>query len=165
MNMSFTEIIYNWIYACGMGVVTALVLIGIPAVIGTLMEKHKLEHEFFNMIIDRLKKETGEERLRVFTFSFISHLPKIKIPDLVEKLKNAPEKTFDKLFHMYLYSPIDMLIYSIAFGLLGIDRFMLKDYKMGILKLLSTIASGTLIFFLFFNNAGLASFLSDQITI
>jgi len=164
MNMSFTEIVYNWIYACGMGVVTALVLIGIPAVIGTLMEKHKNEHEFFNMIIDRLKKESAEERLRVFTFSFISHLPKVKIPDIVGKLKNAQEKTFDKIFHMFLYSPIDMLIFSIAFGLLGVDRFMLKDYKMGILKLITTIASGTLIFFLFANDANLAYFLNDQIT-
>jgi len=59
--MNLIEILYNWAYACGMGLVTALVVIGIPAVIGTLMETNKKKKDLLKVQADRAKDLLAEQ--------------------------------------------------------------------------------------------------------
>jgi len=40
-KMTILEIFWNWIYACGMGAVTALALIGIPTLIIILVSRSR----------------------------------------------------------------------------------------------------------------------------
>ena len=66
------------------------------------------------------------------------------IPIIRQKLENASEETFLTLQAVELKDPTILLIISILLGSLGIDRFMLGDVGMGILKLLTLGCCGIL---------------------
>jgi len=66
------------------------------------------------------------------------------IPILRSKLEKADETTFLSVQSCELKDPTTLLLVSIFLGSLGIDRFMLGDTGMGILKLLTCGCCGIL---------------------
>ena len=66
------------------------------------------------------------------------------IPIIRQKLENASDDVFVSLQAGDLKDPTVLLIISILLGSLGIDRFMLGDVGMGILKLLTLGCCGIL---------------------
>lgn len=66
------------------------------------------------------------------------------IPILRSKLEKADEATFLSIQACELKDPTTLLIISILLGSLGIDRFMLGDIGVGILKLLTGGCCGIL---------------------
>ncbi len=66
------------------------------------------------------------------------------IPIIRQKLENADETTFLSVQACELKDPTVLLIISVFLGSLGIDRFMLGDIGMGILKLLTFGCCGIL---------------------
>lgn len=56
---------------------------------------------------------------------------------LKEKLENMSEEKFEKLQKIKLKDPSYILFISIFFGWFGVDRFMLGDILIGIIKLLT----------------------------
>ena len=65
------------------------------------------------------------------------YFPIEKMVYLKEKLKNIDEDKFNLLSCVELKDPTTLLLVSIFLGVLGIDRFMIGDTGMGILKLLT----------------------------
>ncbi len=63
---------------------------------------------------------------------------------LKEKLLSAEDSKFELLSMIELKNPMTMLIISIFLGSLGVDRFMLGDTGMGIVKLLTGGCCGIL---------------------
>ena len=59
------------------------------------------------------------------------------IPIIRQKMENASEDTLLTLQATELKDPTTVLLISIFLGTLGIDRFMIGDIGMGILKLLT----------------------------
>ncbi len=59
------------------------------------------------------------------------------IPIIRQKMENASEETLLTLQATELKDPTTVLLVSIFLGGLGIDRFMIGDVGMGILKLLT----------------------------
>lgn len=59
------------------------------------------------------------------------------IPIIRQKMENASDDTFLTLQSTELKEPTTVLLISIFLGSLGIDRFMIGDTGMGILKLLT----------------------------
>lgn len=59
------------------------------------------------------------------------------IPIIRQKLENASDEVFLSLQATELKDPTTLLLVSIFIGAFGIDRFMLGDVGMGILKLLT----------------------------
>ncbi len=59
------------------------------------------------------------------------------IPIIRQKMESAPEDTLLTLQATELKDPTTVLLVSIFLGTLGIDRFMIGDIGMGILKLLT----------------------------
>lgn len=66
------------------------------------------------------------------------------IPIIRQKLENADETTFLSVQSCDLKDPTVLLIISVLLGSLGVDRFMLGDIGMGILKLLTLGCCGIL---------------------
>ena len=68
-----------------------------------------------------------------------------------EKLLAADESKFDQLAAVELKDPTTLLLVSIFLGSLGIDRFMLGETGMGVLKLLTAGVCGVLTIIDWFN--------------
>lgn len=66
------------------------------------------------------------------------------IPIIRQKLEKADETSFLSVQACELKDPTTLLLVSIFLGTLGIDRFMLGDVGMGILKLLTCGCCGIL---------------------
>lgn len=66
------------------------------------------------------------------------------IPVIRQKLENTDETTFLSVQACELKDPTALLIASILLGSFGIDRFLLGDIGMGILKLLTCGCCGIL---------------------
>ena len=66
------------------------------------------------------------------------------IPILRQKLENASDDMMITLQATELKDPTTILLVSIFLGTLGIDRFMIGDIGMGILKLLTAGLCGIL---------------------
>lgn len=66
------------------------------------------------------------------------------IPIIRQKLEKADDTTFLSIQSCELKDPTTLLLISIFLGTLGIDRFMLGDTGMGILKLLTCGCCGVL---------------------
>ena len=66
------------------------------------------------------------------------------IPYIRQKLENANDQTFFTLQSCELTDPTTILLISIFLGSLGIDRFMVGDTGMGVLKLLTGGCCGIL---------------------
>ena len=72
------------------------------------------------------------------------YFPAERIPMLREKLLSLPEDREMIVMGTELKDPTTMLLISIFLGSLGVDRFMLGDTGMGILKLLTGGCCGIL---------------------
>ena len=90
-----------------------------------------------NVVIDKQKVD-------MFIMSNQKYFPAEKIMFLKEKLYKIDETKFSMISCMDFKDPTTFLLVSIFLGSLGIDRFMLKDTGMGILKLLTGGCCGIL---------------------
>lgn len=66
------------------------------------------------------------------------------IPIIRQKLENASDDSFLVVQSTELKDPTTLLLVSIFLGTLGVDRFMLGETGMGILKLLTAGCCGVL---------------------
>mgnify|MGYP004560610341 FL=1 len=72
------------------------------------------------------------------------YFPEEKIMYLKDKLRTMDEEKFNLISTIEFKDPNTLLLISIFLGTLGIDRFMLGDTGMGILKLLTAGLCGIL---------------------
>ena len=66
-----------------------------------------------------------------------NHFPDTKTIYLKEKLLASDEKTYALLLTIPLRNPKLFFFISLFFGLFGLDRFLLGEFGMGVLKLLT----------------------------
>ena len=78
-----------------------------------------------------------QQKIDMYIMSNQKYFPADKIYYLREKLKNIDDNKFALLSTIELKDPTTNLIVSLFLGSLGIDRFMIGDTGMGILKLLT----------------------------
>lgn len=79
----------------------------------------------------------NKQRIDLYLATNAKYFEPSAIPILRQKLENATDDTFLMLQASDMKDPTVMLIISLLLGSLGIDRFMLGDTGMGILKLLT----------------------------
>lgn len=79
----------------------------------------------------------NKQRIDLYLVTNAKYFETSAIPILRQKLENATDDTFLMLQSSDMKDPTVMLIISLLLGSLGIDRFMLGDTGMGILKLLT----------------------------
>ena len=85
-----------------------------------------------------------QQKVDMFIMTNQKYFPQEKIIFLKEKLLAADEAKFNMISILDLKDPTVLLLVSIFLGYLGIDRFMLGDIGMGVLKLLTWGLCGVL---------------------
>ena len=77
------------------------------------------------------------QKVDMFIMTNQKYLPAEKIVFVKQKLLEADESKFTLVSAVEFKDPTTILLVSIFLGALGIDRFMLGDIGLGILKLLT----------------------------
>ena len=85
-----------------------------------------------------------QNKVDMYIMTNQKYFPAEKIMYLKEKLAAMDENKFTMVSTVELKDPTTLLLVSIFLGSLGIDRFMLGDTRMGILKLLTGGCCGIL---------------------
>lgn len=84
------------------------------------------------------------QKVDMYIMTNQKYFPAEKIMYLKEKLSTADESKFSLISTIELKDPTTLLLISVFLGALGIDRFMIGDIGMGILKLLTCGLCGVL---------------------
>jgi TM2 domain-containing membrane protein YozV len=77
------------------------------------------------------------DKADMYIISMGKYFPADRIPALKDQLLQLNERQFSLIMAQDLKNPTSMLIISLFLGFLGVDRFMLNQIGMGILKLLT----------------------------
>ncbi|HHZ14083.1 MAG TPA: TM2 domain-containing protein [Clostridiales bacterium] len=77
------------------------------------------------------------QKLDMFIMTNQKFFPSEKIMYLKERLRDIDDEKFSLISTIELKDPTTILLVSIFLGTLGIDRFMIGDTGMGVLKLLT----------------------------
>lgn len=97
-----------------------------------------------NKVIKNGEQTVDKQKVDMFLMSNQKYFPTEKMMYLKDKLYRLTEDKFALLATIELKDPTTILIVSLLIGAWGIDRFMLKDTGMGILKLLTGGCCGIL---------------------
>lgn len=90
------------------------------------------------------KVYVDRQKVDIFLMSNQKYFPAEKVVFLREKLYAIDESRFMMVSAIELKDPTTMLLISLFLGAWGVDRFMMKDTGMGILKLLTCGCCGVL---------------------
>ena len=85
-----------------------------------------------------------QDKVDTYIMTNQKYLPAEKVVFLKQKLLETDETKFSLVSAVEMKDPTTLLLVSIFLGTLGIDRFMLGETGMGILKLLTVGLCGVL---------------------
>lgn len=85
-----------------------------------------------------------QQKIDMFIMTNQKYFPAEKIMYLKDKLRTIDDEKFSLISTIELKDPTTLLLVSLFLGALGVDRFMLGDTGMGILKLLTGGCCGIL---------------------
>ncbi|NLD87403.1 MAG: TM2 domain-containing protein [Clostridiales bacterium] len=85
-----------------------------------------------------------QQKIDMYIMTNAKYFPEDKIFYLKEKLRTMDDEKFSIIATIEMKDPTTLLLISIFLGSLGVDRFMLGDTGMGILKLLTVGCCGIL---------------------
>ena len=85
-----------------------------------------------------------QQKIDMFIMTNQKYFPAEKMVYLKDKLRTLDDEKFSLISTMEFKDPTTLLLISIFLGGLGIDRFMLGDTGMGVLKLLTGGCCGVL---------------------
>lgn len=88
--------------------------------------------------------EMDQQKIDMFIMTNQKYFPSEKIMYLKDKLRTMDENKFSLISTIEFKDPTTLLLVSIFLGALGVDRFMIGDTGMGILKLLTCGGCGIL---------------------
>lgn len=78
-----------------------------------------------------------KSKIDLFFAGHVERFPENKLLILKEKLERQPDDRFYTLQTAKTHSPLLMLFMSFSLGLIGVDRFLLGQIGLGILKLIT----------------------------
>ena len=85
-----------------------------------------------------------QQKIDMYIMTNQKYFPEEKIVYLKDRLRTMDEEQFSLISTIEMKEPTTLLLVSIFLGTLGIDRFILGDTGMGILKLLTAGCCGIL---------------------
>ncbi len=78
-----------------------------------------------------------QQKIDMYIMTNQKYFPAEKIMYLKDKLRTIDEEKFSLVSTVEMKDPTTILLISLFLGTLGVDRFMLGDTGMGVLKLLT----------------------------
>lgn len=78
-----------------------------------------------------------EDKINLFLISKSNYFPDEKLPEIKNILNNMNDNQFFLLESLDLPNPQMVFFISLFFGILGVDRFLLGNILLGILKLIT----------------------------
>lgn len=78
-----------------------------------------------------------QNKVDMFLMSNSEYFPEENMMLIRERLQSLPDESFVQLSTMQFKSPVVMLVVSLFVGGLGVDRMMLGEVGLGVLKLLT----------------------------
>lgn len=81
----------------------------------------------------------NEALINMFLLNNKRYLPSSKMLIIKEKLRRLDDSRFDQLLTVEFKDPISVFLYSIFFGAIGVDRFVIGSIGIGILKLITCL--------------------------
>ena len=100
--------------------------------------------EMYEMNSQAEQPYVDKQKVDMFMMANLKYFPTEKIMFLKEKLYHMDESRFAMVSCVELKDPTTLLLISLFLGSLGVDRFMLKETGMGVLKLLTLGCCGVL---------------------
>lgn len=85
-----------------------------------------------------------QQKIDMFIMTNQKYFPEEKLMYLKDKLRTIDEQKFSLVSTIEFKNPTTILLISLFLGAFGIDRFMIGDTGIGILKLLTLGACGIL---------------------
>ncbi len=85
-----------------------------------------------------------QQKVDLFIMTNKDYFPEDKMLYIKDKLQALPEEKLSLISTLSFKSPTTILLVSVFLGSLGIDRFMVGDTGMGVLKLLTGGVCGIL---------------------
>ncbi|MBE6915848.1 MAG: TM2 domain-containing protein [Ruminococcaceae bacterium] len=85
-----------------------------------------------------------QQKIDMYIMTNQKYFPAEKIMYLKDKLRTMDEEKFSLISTIEMKDPTTLLLVSLFLGVLGVDRFMIGDTGMGILKLLTCGVCGIL---------------------
>ena len=76
-----------------------------------------------------------KEKIDQFLAAQVANLPAEAMTEIRERLEAADDSKFDELQMLQFKNPTTMMLIAWLLGCYGVDRFMLKDTTMAIVKL------------------------------
>ncbi len=90
------------------------------------------------------RRFVDKQKVDMFMMSNQKYFPSEKIMFLKDKLYHMDEDHFSMISCIELKDPTTLLLISLFLGSFGVDRFMIKQTGMGVLKLLTLGCCGVL---------------------
>lgn len=81
----------------------------------------------------------NEALINMFLLNNKKYLPSSKMLVIKEKLRRLDDSKFDQLMTMDFKDPLTAFLFSIFFGAIGVDRFVIGSIGIGILKLITCL--------------------------
>ena len=103
-----------------------------------------------------------QQKIDMYIMTHEKYFPAEKIAYLRERLTNVEDSKFSIITSAEMKDPTTLLIISVLLGVWGVDRFMVGDMGMGILKLLTGGCCGILAIMDWFTISGKAKELNYQ---
>ena len=100
--------------------------------------------EMYEMNNQAAPQYVDKQKVDMFMMSNQKYFPTEKIMFLKDKLYRMDESRFSMISCIELKDPTTFLLISLFLGSWGVDRFMLKETGMGVLKLLTGGCCGVL---------------------
>ena len=85
-----------------------------------------------------------KQKVDMYVMNNAKYFDSSSIPFIRQRLESMSDESFMKLQYIEFKDPTTLLIISILVGSLGVDRFMLGETGMGVLKLLTGGCCGVL---------------------
>ncbi len=83
-----------------------------------------------------------QQKVEMFMMANQKNFPADKLMYVREKLSTMPDEKYNVISTVPMKDPTVVLILSIFLGSLGVDRFMLGDIGLGVLKLITCGGAG-----------------------